>query len=421
MKHLLAIALVFGVVGSTAQDAPKPKKAIAFKLSKALTMAGAPVDTAVIVVRDGKIESIGTARETPIPSDADVHDFSDRWAAPGFVDLHCHIGGGETFDINDMVYPTNPGLGTLPTVHPQAEFLKLAVAGGVTTVLYIPGSGTNLGGMGTLMHTGGGDKIEDLVIRFPGAMKVAQAWNPERGGGDLGASRQGMWWNLRQQLDKAKAYNEAWEAYEKGTTKVQPEKNPEFERIRGLFQRKFPVIIHTADARDVMGTIRMFHDDYKVWTIVTHGEFGAHKISHEAGKRPELFVNIGPRNFDFSYAYFGYFDYRVTGIANAYYENGGVKNLSLNTDSPVIPQEELQVQGTVSAWLGLPDEATLKALTIEPARAIGIADRTGSLEKGKHADIVIWSGDPLDVRSYVLLTMIEGKIVYDVRKDERRW
>lgn len=421
MKRILVIAVALAcALGTTiAQDAPK--KAIAFKVSKALTMSGAPVDNAVIIVRDGKIDAIGPASETPIPADAEVHDFSDRWAAPGFIDLHCHIGGGETFDINDMVYPTNPGLGTLPTVDPQAEFLKLAVAGGVTTVLYIPGSGTNLGGMGTLMHTGGGDKIEDLVIRFPGAMKVAQAWNPERGGGDLGASRQGMWWNLRQQLDKAKAYHEAWEAFEKGVSKIKPEANPEFDRIRGLFRKEFPVIVHTADARDVMGTIRMFHDDYKLWTIVSHGEFGAHKVSHEAGKRDDLFVNIGPRNFDFSYAYFGYFDYRVTGIANAYYADGGVRNLSLNTDAPVIPEEELQVQGTVSAWLGLPEDVTLKALTIEGAKAVGIADRTGSLEKGKRADIVLWTGDPLDVRNYVVLTMIEGKVVYDLRKDERRW
>src|SRR6185436_18419600 len=119
--------------------------------------------------------------------------------------------------------------------------LKDAVAGGVTTVNFIPGSGTNISGFGTLMHTAGGKTIDDLVIRFPGSMKVAQAWNPERMGGDLGTTRMGMWWGLRQVLDEARAYNEAWTSFEKGG-KERPRKRENLELMRGLFQGKWPVI-----------------------------------------------------------------------------------------------------------------------------------------------------------------------------------
>ena len=335
------------------------------------------------------------------------------------IDLHCHIGGGRQWDINDMVLPTNPGLGTRPTVQPNAEELLDGAAAGVTTVLYIPGSGTNMGGFGTLMHTAGGDTVDSLVIRYPGALKVAQAWNPERGAGDVGHTRGGMWWNLRQTLDRAKEYDRRWTDFESGASQENPGIDTEMELMRGLIQKKYPVIIHTADARDVMGTMRMFHDDYALWMIVTHGEFGAYKIAHEAAKRG-VYVNVGPRNFDFAYPYFGYMENHVQGIAAGYYD-AGVRRLSLCTDSPVIPQESLPLQGTYSAMMGLPVDAALRALTIEPARAIGIDRDAGSLEVGKVADLALWTGDPLDVRSYVTMTVIGGKAVYDIRKDKRRY
>lgn len=391
----------------------------AYRVGKIVTVTSEAIDDGVIVVKEGRIVALGRASDVAIPEGATVVDQSANWAVPGFVDLHCHVGGGRGWDINDMVLPTNPGLGTRPTVQPNAEELLNGAAAGVTTVLYIPGSGTNMGGFGTLMKTAGGDTVEDLVIRYPGALKVAQAWNPERGAGDVGHTRGGMWWNLRETLDRAKVYDRAWTDFETGASTVKPAEDPELEPMRGLVQKKFPVIIHTADARDVMGTMRMFHDDYDLWMIVTHGEFGAYKIAHEAAKRG-VYVNVGPRNFDFAYPYFGYMENHIQGIAAGYYD-AGVRRLSLCTDSPVIPQESLQLQGTYSAMLGLPVDAALRALTIEPARAIGIDGDAGSLEVGKTADIVFWTGDPLDVRRYVTMTVIRGKAVYDVTREKRRY
>ena len=405
MRWIAGLALL--LTSGSVQDPP----VIAVRAGKIYTATGKNVNNGVILIQGKKIRAVG---KNEIPAGATVLDFPDAWVTPGLIDLHCHIGGGSLRDINDMVHPTNPELSTRPTIDPRSEMLKDAVAGGVTTVLYIPGSGTNLSGFGTLMHTAGGDTIEDLIVRFPGAMKVAQAWNPERYGGDLGTSRMGMWWGLRKVLEDARAYNEAWEAFEKGTSANRPDRKPNLELMRGLFQKKWPVIIHTADARDVMGTVRMFHDEFKIPCIISHGEFGGFRAASEIGKR-SLPANIGPRTYDWTIMMY---DGRCYGIAEKYRE-AGVERLSLNTDAPVVPQEELIVQAAMSVRLGLPEETALRAVTIEPARAVLIDERLGSLEPGKDADLVIWSGNPLDVRNRVLLTMIEGKVVYDERKGRR--
>jgi imidazolonepropionase-like amidohydrolase len=251
----------------------EPPRIVAIRVGKIFTAAEKTYDNGVILVEAGKIKAVGNL---DIPEGAAILDFPNAWATPGLLDLHCHIAGAGLRDINDMVHPTNPELSTRATIDPDSELLKDALAGGVTTVLYIPGSGTNISGFGTLMHTGGGRTIEDLVIRYPGAMKVAQAWNPERMGGDLGTSRMGMWWSLRKVLEDARGYNDAWTAFEKDGGKEKPKKREDLELMRGLFQRKWPVIIHTADARDVMATVRIFNDEFNIPCIVSHGEFGGY-------------------------------------------------------------------------------------------------------------------------------------------------
>lgn len=414
------VAVIAAVLAAMLAGFPRAQESgvLAIRAGKIVTCAESGpevIDGGVILVRGGKIERIGAAAQVPIPEGAKIVDASDRWALPGFIDLHCHIGGSMR-DINDMVHPTNPELSTRPTIDPDSELLKNAVAGGVTTVLYIPGSGTNLSGFGTLMHTAGGRTIDELIVRFPGAMKVAQAWNPERRGGDLGASRMGMWWGLRSLLDRAKLYNESCTAFEQGRTAVRPELQPDLDHMRGLFQKKYPVIIHTADPRDVMGTARMFHDEYAVPCIITHGEFGGYKVAEEIAKRG-VPVNVGPRIYDFRALVD---DGKWLGIAPKYAE-AGVKRLSLCTDSPVLPQEDLFLQASMSVRYGLDYKAALRGLTIEPAKAVLIDKRLGSLEVGKDADILLTTGDPLDIRNYVARVFIAGRSVYDATVDVRRY
>ena len=376
---------------------------LAIRLKKILTVSEAGViNNGTVLVRDGKIVAVG--RDVEVPEGAVVLDASEQWLVPGLIDLHAHIGTAG-WDINDMVLPTNPDLRILETLDPESPDLKMALTGGVTTILVIPGSGTNISGFGALIHTAGRD-VDELLVRSPGAMKVAQGYNPERRGGDLGLTRMGMSWGLTHLLDDARAYTEAWERYEADPQGEAPEYRFEMEQLKGLFQKKFPVIIHTAGARDVMATMRMFNDRYGLWTIVSHATFNGYKVAHEAAKRG-MHINVGPRQIDFMFAQEG----KYVGLA-AEYHAAGVKNLSINTDSPVVPQEDLFVQAAMAVRYGLDEQAAIEAITIRGAEAVGIADRVGTIEVGKEAEFAIRGGNPLDPRASVDAVFIHGRLVY---------
>ena len=379
---------------------------------KALTMTGATLNGAVILVADGKIKEIiaEPAADYQVPEGYTRLDARERWVLPGFVDLHSHIGGS---DLNDMVYPTNPGFRVLDNIIPNNPRMRKAIAGGVTTVCFIPGSGTNMSGWGALIKTHGAT-VDEILVRFPGALKIAQGGNPERRGGDLGRDRMGMNYLIRGALQEGKVYTEAWDAYLAGKRKIAPEKNPRLEYFRGLFHREYPIVVHTQGVQLIQSTLRILHDEMKLWVIIDHGTFDGYKLAAEAKKRGVMVMN-GPRQFRFDRDYS-----RIVGLAAGWYE-GGIENIGMNTDAPVIPQEELFYQAAMAVRLGLGHEAALRGLTINPATAIGIADRVGSIEKGKDADLVLWTGDPLDVRCYVTQVLVNGKLAYDIRREPRRF
>jgi imidazolonepropionase-like amidohydrolase len=370
------------------------------RCGKVIPVTSDPIDEGDVLIRNGKIEAVG--RNLELPKGARLIDQRPNWVFPGFVDLHHHIeaGGG---DINDMVHPLNPELRTYDLVRPDAEYFKESLSGGVTSALFIPGSGTNLGGFGALCKMAGPNE-KAVLIRPLGGMKIAQAFNPERPSGDLGASRMGMSFNMYRLFAQAKRYTEDWAAFQKGTTQAKPVFRPELEQLRALFEGKCPVLIHTAGARDVVSTARMFHDVFKLWMILSHGCFDAHLAAPALAER-NVPVNLGPRNYQFTK------DGIFVGVPATYFA-AGCKNLSLNTDAPVVPPEELFVQGAMAVRLGLPWVEGIKALTIHPARQVGIGDRVGSIEPGKDADLVVKGGDPLDPSTPVELVFIDGRVVY---------
>jgi imidazolonepropionase-like amidohydrolase len=398
---------------AVALPAKAPPEPLALRVGRILPVTAPPIDDGTILLRDGKIEALGKAADVAIPAGYRVIDARDEWAFPGFVDLHAHIASEQSSDLNDTVYQINTDLRNLDVIVPGNEDLVDAVRGGVTTILFIPGSGSNSGGFGTLLKTAG-DTLEEMVIRFPGALKIAQAGNPERRAGDLGAGRMGMNWMIRNVLDEGRRYHEAWTAHESGAGPM-PERVLRLDLVRGLFQKKYPILVHTQIFQVVQSTMRIPVDEFGLWVIVSHASFDGYKNAPELGKR-DVYVNCGPREYDFNATGLR----RFVGFA-AEYVKGGVPadRVSINTDSPVVPEEHLFLQAAMAVRFGLDHETALRAVTINGARAIGIGDRVGSLEPGKDADVVLKGGDPLDPRYPVVMTIVNGRIVHDARDAAR--
>jgi len=377
------------------------------------------IDDGVLLVKDGQIEAVGPARTTPIPAGYEVRDVGEHWLMPGLVDLHSHVGG--SFDINDMVYLANPGLRVHCSVIPANDNLKRALAGGVTCVLFIPGSGVNCSGQGVLIKTGL-ERYEDAVVRDPGSLKVAQAGNPE--GWTVGVGRSFMNWDTRNVLRRGKAYAESWKAYEEGRGE-KPERNLEFDVFRDLLAKKTQISTHTQMYQVVLMTITMLRMELGFDVYIDHGEMAGYKTAELAVEQGVNAI-IGPREIEVPTRLFiqwtGSNPEAILGIA-AQYQKAGMKNIGFNTDAPVVPEEELAVQATTAARYGFDGShcETIRGLTIVPAMTAGIDKRVGSLERGKDADVLVIRGDVADPRSAIDAVYIEGTKVYDTARDKRRW
>jgi imidazolonepropionase-like amidohydrolase len=356
-----------------------------------------------ILMAGGRILAVGRQSEIGLPNPMRHHwSYPNSIAFPGGVDLHSHVQTGGWGDINDMVHPDNPELRVLDTVVPWNPLYQDASAGGVTTVNAIPGSGTNMGGAGVLLKVKPGNVVEDIILRQPGSVKVAQGYNPERSS-DLGATRMGMWWMLRHYLNRAEEVSQA------GLT----DQHPELSSIAGIFDRRHPFLVHTAGARDTYGTVRMFQLEAGVPVVVSHASFHGFKAA-EAIAETHASLNIGPRNFDYRFSGNGSF----VGLMQAY-EEGGNTDLSVQTDAPVVPQEEFFLQATLAERLGCSTWEALESINSDPARQILADDRVGRLQPGLEADIVVKAGQPLDPRTPVEFVLVDGEMAYDIQYGQR--
>jgi hypothetical protein len=384
------------------------------------------IDHAVVLVKDGKIQALGERETLAIPAGYAVEDLGEAWLTPGFIDLHCHAAGANLFagvnDLNDMVYLTNPGLRASAAVEPWVWEMRQAIAGGVTTVLYIPGSGTNIGGQGVLVKTAF-NFYEENLVRDPGSMKLAQWGNPEGWGPGVNMSFEN--WNTRRVIQRGVAYAQRWKDHEekKGP---KPLRNIELDGFRDLLAGQMAFSVHTQVYQVVLMTITMLAGEFGLPVFTDHSEIGGWLAAPEAVKHGVPAI-IGPRNVDHAYAR-GFIAWArnkhegTRGLA-AGWQSLGQEDIGFNTDSPFVAEEELFVQATMGVRYGLDDSGltALRGLTIVPARAAKIEAQVGSLEPGKDADILVCDGYPVDPRTSVRLVFVDGRRAYDAERDGRRW
>jgi imidazolonepropionase-like amidohydrolase len=421
---LLAAALLAAPRGAEEPAAGEPGgPGLAIRCAKALVVPPDPeapqaVDRALVLVKDGEIESVaGGAAE--VPAGYELLDVGASWVMPGMIDLHSHIGG--TFDINDMVYLVNPGLSSRTAVRPANEMLEMALAGGVTTVLYIPGSGTNIGGSGVLIKTGL-EHYEDALVRDPGSFKLAQWGNPESWAMGIGMSFEN--WDTRETFRRGLAYARRWKAFEDGEG-PEPERNIELDVFRKLLSGETQVSTHTQVYQVVLMTLTMIKGEFGVPVYLDHSTIGGWLAGAIAAEM-EVPAIVGPRSVDpLSRGMINWARNKhegVRGIAAGYQERG-LDMVGFNTDAPVIPAEELQLQAAMAVRYGFDDRGleAVRGLTVVPAMTAGIEERVGSLTPGTDADLLVISGHPADPRSAVEAVFIEGRRVYDAEEEPRRW
>lgn len=378
------------------------------KNAKIYTMAGDVIENGSILIKDGKIQEVGTDIISPLG--VETIDAEGRMVVPGLIDAHCHLGlfeeaiGFEGDDGNEMVDPVTPQLRAIDAINPMDMSFREAYEGGVTTAVTGPGSANVIGGTFIAIKTYG-HRVDNMIIKDPVAMKIAFGENPKRVYESQKKSpmtRMSTAAILRETLFKAKTYMEKKKNEDESK---RPDYDIKMEALIPVLKKEIPLKAHAHRADDIFTAIRIANE-FDLDLTLDHCTEG-HLIVDELVKEGRSAI-VGPT--------FG--NRSKFELKNKSFETpkalveAGVK-IAINTDSPVIPLQHLALCAGLAVNAGLDEMEALKAITINAAEITGIADRVGSIEKGKDADIVIFDGNPLrNIDSKTYITIIDGKIVY---------
>jgi len=378
------------------------------KNAKVLTMAGPDIERGEILIDDnGKIAAVGTGLS--VPQGTQVVDACGMWALPGFVDAHCHLGmwedgmGFEGADGNEMTDPVTPHLRAIDAINPVDACFREAREAGVTTACTGPGSANVIGGLFAAVKTYG-VRVDDMVLRDPLALKAALGENPKRTYSEQKKSpstRMATAAIFREAMVSAQEYKK------KLGSEHAPDRSLKMEALVDALEGRLPVKFHAHRADDILTAIRMakeFNLNYSV-EHCTEGYMIADIL-----KRENVKVIVGPLLSERSKIELKNLTYAAPRIL---YE-AGVK-FALMTDHPVIPLQYLPVTAALAVREGLPERVALEAITVNAAQIAGIADRVGSIEVGKDADIALFDGNPLDYRVKAQRVFINGQEVFSRR------
>jgi len=387
---------------------------------------GDPIDDGTVLLTDGKIAAVAGPDFTPPPG-AEIVDANGKWVLPGFIDAHAHLGVSEEgtgwagADTNELTGPVQAQVRALDAINPAEEGFRDAIAGGVLAVNINPGSGNPIGGQ-TVAIRCWGRTVDDMVLREPAGLKSALGENPKRVYGEkkeTPATRLGTAAVIRSAFVEASNYI-AKQDFEKnqlagGSGGSSPRANGaertgptprdlKLEALARVLRREIPWRQHCHRADDIATAMRIAAE-FGYDLVIDHGTEAyllADKIA-AAG----IPVVIGPLLTSRSKV-----ELRNRSLANPGRLAAAGVTIAITTDHPVVPIHFLIHQVTLAVKEGLDRETALRAVTINPARIIGVADRLGSLTAGKDADLVVWSGDPLDVMSRAEAAYIGGVEVY---------
>ena len=357
-----------------------------------------------IRIENGKIVSVGGSAG----DDVEILNADGLHAYPGFVDAHSHIGldgyggpTGNTYDYNEMNDICCPQLRGLDSYYALDEAIPMALEGGVTTVATGPGSANVLGGTFAAVKLYG-NTVDEALIRASVAMKCAFGENPKRCYKEkCDSARMTTAAILRQALLEARDYMLRKEFAGDDISKM-PKFDMKMEALIPVLKREIPLKAHAHRSDDIMTAIRIAKEfDLKI--TIEHCTEG-HLIVNEL-KKAGVPVAVGPTLTNASKLELLNKSWTTPGILAA----AGIQ-VSIITDAPVIPQQYLPLCAGLAVKAGMDPFMALQAITINPARHIGVEDRVGSLEAGKDADVVLTDGDPLVSSTTIEKVIVDGEV-----------
>ncbi|PRH82378.1 amidohydrolase [Arenimonas caeni] len=402
-----------------------------------LTGDGKRLENADVLMRDGKVAAVGTDLD---PAGATVVDGRGKWVTPGIIDVHSHLGvypsPGATAhsDGNEMTSPVTAQVWAEHGVWPQDPGFGAALAGGVTSLMILPGSANLIGGRGVVLRNVPATTMQEM--KFPGAphgVKMACGENPKRVYGSRGQApmtRMGNIAGYRAAFIEAQKYREAWDKYEaanrddgkrrgksSGGNGQPPARDLRMETLADVLRGEITVQIHCYRADEIalmMDLAREF--DFRIAAI--HHGVEAYKLADElaaegiCGALWADWWGFKMEAYDGIQENIALVDRAKNGCAIVHSDSGeGIQRLNQEAAKVMVRGER--------AGISLPPEHAIRWLTSNAARAIGIADQVGTLEEGKLADVVLWNGNPFSVYAKAEKVYVDGALLYD-RNDPAR-
>ena len=384
-----------------------------------MTAINGTLENSDILIQNGKIAKIG--KNLKASSNAQVIDASGKFVTPGIVDCHSHsmMDGS----VNEVSYSITSMVRTRDIINPKDIAIYRALAGGVTSANLLHGSANVIGGLNTVVKFKWGHPVEDFPIPdAPPGIKFALGENPKRVGASgipgrptrYPQTRMGVMETIRDAFLRARDYKKSWDDYrakvaKNDKTAVPPRRDLELEPLVEVLEGKRLVHSHSYRS-DEMLNLLLIGDEFgfKVATL-QHG-LEAYKIAPEIAKHGTG-VSIFADSWGYKLEAFDAIPY------NGYLLWKAGINVSLNSDSDERMRRLNLDAAKMEKYGGVPEEEALKMITLNPAKQLGIDKRTGSIEVGKDADIVVWNVHPFSVYSHPEITMIEGEVVFDRARD----
>lgn len=411
MKQLFTLALLWLCIYLPVYAQEQPH---VFEGAEIIPVTGEPVSNGILVVEDGKLTAVGESGSVSIPDNAVRIDVTGKVIMPGLVDSHSHVGDGDGGDASAALHPD---VRIMDTINPDSDSFKKALAGGITSVNVMPGSGHLLSGQTVYLKLRKANTIEDMLITVDeengiyGGIKMANGTNSIRSNGPFPGTRGKSAAMVRSLYVKAQEYRDKINSAD-GDSEKTPSRDLQMEALVEVLDGKRIVHNHTHTHQDILTAIRLSEEfGYR---MVLHHVSEGWKVADEianAGIPASIIVLDSPGGKPEAY--------NLVYKTGAIMEEAGV-DVGYHTDDGITDSRLFLRSAAFGVREGMSREKALEALTLANARMMDIEDRVGSLEEGKDADFIILSGDPLSTYTLVEETWIEGIKVWDRSDEEDR-